>query len=99
MEIPVEYQVLIGTSIGGLVIFLIRYIRDYLKEQKGESQKLAITAIILGVLIIIPFLGAIGLILSIISFKIKKNKSLSRVAIIVNIISLLPWLGVLIFGS
>ena len=99
MEIPVEYQVLFGSSIAGLIIFIIRYIRDYLKEQKGESQKLAVISIILGVFIIVPFLGAIGLLLAIISFFTRKNKSMSKIAILVNILSILPWLAVLIFGT
>lgn len=99
MKIPVEYQVLIGASVGGLILFIISCIRDYLREQKGESQKLAIISIILGVLIIIPFLGVVGLLLAIISLFKKKNKALSKIAILINVLSLLPWLAVLIIGT
>ena len=98
MEIPVEYQVLIGTAVGGLILFIVRSIRDYLRETRGESQRMAIISIILGVLIIIPFISVIGLILAIISYTKKKNKALSKIAIAVNIAGMLPWLAVLIFG-
>ena len=100
IEIPVEYQIILGTLIGGLIIALFRFINSYRKESKnkGESPRLAIVALILGLLIIIPFASVLGLILALISLSIKKYKLLSKIALIVNLITLLPWIAVLIFG-
>ena len=73
VDIPVEYQIMLGTLIGGLIISLFRFINSYRKESKnnGESQRLAIVALVLGLLIIIPFASALGLLLAIISVSIK----------------------------
>ena len=101
IKIPLEYQIIMGSFIAGLIISLFHFINNYRKEskQEGESQRLAIIAIIFGVLIFIPFAGTIGLFLAIISLFIKKFKTLSKIAIVVNIIALLPWLAVLIFSA
>lgn len=100
-DIPIEYQVLIGSMIASLVITLVKLINDFRKEskQKGESQAIAITAIVIGLLIIIPFAGVPGLLLAGLSYYLKKTKTLSKIAIIVNLISLIPWIAVLIFGT
>jgi hypothetical protein len=87
--------------IAGLVISLVKFINDFRKEskQKGETQTLAITAIVIGFLIFIPFAGVPGLLLAVLSYYLKKMKSLSKIAIIVNLIFLTPWIAVLIFGT
>jgi len=99
MHIPTEYQVAIGSSIGMLVLMLIMWIKDYSKDKERESQHLAFISIIFGLIIIVPFLSIAGLLLAMVSLKIKKNKKLSKIALIVNIIATLPWLAVLIFGA
>ncbi len=99
MNIPLEYQVFIGSALAGLFLGLIRWIKDYRRNKDDEPQRLAFVSIIMGVLIIIPFISIIGLLLAIISFTIKKNKRLSKVAIVVNILGTLPWIAVMIFGS
>ena len=101
ISIPVEFQFLLGSLLVGLFISLLKFINAYRKESKleGESQKLAVAAIIIGLLIFIPFASAAGLLLAIISLSIKKFKSLSKIAIVVNVITLIPWLAVLIFGT
>lgn len=99
MNIPTEYQVLIGSLLAMLVLWLFRVINDYRRNKDDEPQRLAFISLIMGLIIIIPFLGAVGLVLALISLFIKKNKRLSKVALVVNTLSLLPWLAVVIFGA
>jgi hypothetical protein len=66
-----------------------------------EDQKLAKLSIIFGLSgILLAFLGSlIGLILGIISLKGKKLKHLSYIGISISILSLIPWLLVIILGG
>ena len=61
MNMPLEYQVLVGSALAGLFFVLIRWIKDYRKNKDREPQRLAFISIIMGVLIIIPFISIIGL--------------------------------------
>ncbi len=98
MAIPVEYQVLIGTAVGGLLITAYRFLKTQSLKDPEESQKISIIAIILGVLIIIPFLGVIGLAIALVALKKKKRKILPIIAFVINLIATLLWLAVIIFG-
>ncbi len=99
MKIPVEYQVFIGSSIVSLLFLLKQWIKDHKKNKDAEPQRLAVLSIILGLLIIVPFLSVLGLLLAIISVIIKKNKRLSKIAIVLNILTMLPWIAVVAFGA
>ncbi len=99
MNIPVEYQVFIGSAIATLLFGLIQWIKDYSNNKDKEPQRLAFISIILGLLIIVPFLSILGLLLAIISLVIKKNKRLSKVAVVLNILTMLPWIAVAVFGG
>lgn len=98
MNIPVEYQILFASSILTLLSILFKWVKDYRRNKPEEPQRLAIASIITGLIIIIPFLSLVGLVLGLIALFINKNKRLSKVAIVVNLITLLTWLAVLIFG-
>lgn len=97
-----EWQVAIGIGVGGLLVEIFRSYRQYVRISKddNEHQKLAKWSIIIGILGIISLgLGSIvGIILGFISMKNKKNKALSRIGIIVSILTLIPYILVLVLG-
>lgn len=97
------WQVIIGSAIGGVLISLYKLYRSYLQESKAhnENQRLAKWSVIFGLSgIILVFLGSIiGLIFGIISVRKNKYKALSKIGITLSILSVIPWLLVIIFGQ
>ena len=97
------WQITIGFSIGAVLLSLFGLYKSYLKESKehNEKQGMAKAAIIIGLSgIIFVFLGSIiGIILGLISMRGKKYKALSKIAIMISILTALPWLLVVIFGQ
>lgn len=97
------WQVIIGTGIGGLLFEIYRLYRFYLKESKenNENQRGAKTSIWLGISgLILPFVSsAAGLIVGFLSMRGKRYKTLSKIGIFVSLLTLLPWLLVLILGE
>lgn len=96
------WQVVIGTGIGGLLLTLWSIYRSYLRESKehNESQRMAKVAIVLSILGLFSIgLGSVlGILLGFISMRGKNFKALSKIAIVLGLITLVPWILVLIFG-
>jgi len=97
------WQVVIGSGIGGLLLAIYKYYKSYVLESKehNESQRMAKASIIIGLSgIILIFIGSIvGLVLGIISYRRKKFKALSVIGIMISVLTLLPWLMVLVLGK
>lgn len=97
------WQVVIGSGIGGALLSIYSLYKMYLTESKehNENQKMAKASIIFGLLgFILVFVGSIiGIILGIISMRGKKYKALSKIGIAVSILTMLPWLFIVLFGQ
>ncbi len=97
------WQVVIGLGIGGALISIYSLYKQYLKESKehNESQKLAKISILVGLSgIIIVFVGSvIGISLGVLSMRGKKYKALSKIGIMVSVLTALPWILVLVLGQ
>ena len=97
------WQVVIGSGIGGVLISIYSLYKNYLKESKehNEKQGMAKASILIGLSgIIFVFIGSIiGIILGIISMRGKQFKALSRIGIMVSILTMIPWLLVIILGK
>ncbi len=97
------WQIVIGSGIGGVLLSIYGLYKQYSNESKehNESQTMAKWSIFLGISgIIIAFLGsALGIILALISMKGKKYKALSKIGFAVSILTLLPWLLVVVLGE
>ena len=74
------WGVIYGSLIGGLILELIRLAKGHII--KKESKAYAITSIVCGFMIIIPFISIPGLVLGVISFRKTKWKKLSMTGII-----------------
>ena len=96
------WQIIIGSGIGGVLISIIGLYKSYMKESKehNESQRMAKASIIIGLLgIILVFVGSIvGIILGILSMRGKRYKALSKIGILVSILTMLPWILVVLLG-
>ncbi|MCF6185002.1 MAG: hypothetical protein L3J56_10370 [Bacteroidales bacterium] len=96
-------KVIIGFAIGSIILAIYKYYKAYVLESKesNESQKMAKASIIFGLSgIILIFIGSIiGIILGLISMRGKKYKALSIIGIMVSVLTLLPWLMILLFGA
>ena len=97
------WQIVIGSGISGVIISIYSLYKSYLKESKenNESQRMAKVSIVAGISgIILVFAGSVlGIILGIISMRGKKYKALSKIGIAVSILTMLPWLLVIILGQ
>ena len=97
------WQVAIGSGIGVAIYSVYQLYKQYLKEStaNNENQTLAKWSVILGLSgIVLIFAGSIiGLILGVISMRGKKFTALSKIGIICSVLTLIPWLLVLIFGQ
>jgi len=97
------WQIIIGSGIGGTLISIYSLYKAYLKEstENNENQRLAKLSILTGLSgIILVFIGSIaGIILGIISMKGKKYKALSKIGIMISILTMLPWLLVIVLGQ
>lgn len=97
------WQVLIGIVIASAIISIFRLYKIYVREsmKSGENQKLAKWSIFFGIsgIILVGLGSLLAIILGIISMKGKKHKSLSKIGIILGILSFLPWLMVWMFGQ
>ncbi len=96
------WQVILGIGIASVLISIFSLYKSYLKESKesGESQKMAKWSIFFGISgIILVGLGSfIAIILGLISMKGKKHKALSKIGIMLGILTLLPWIMVIVAG-
>jgi ABC-type methionine transport system permease subunit len=97
------WQVVIGSGIGGALLSIFGLYKSYLKESKenNEKQGMAKASILVGLSgIIFVFIGSIvGIILAIISMQGKKYKALSKIGLVVSILTALPWILVIILGQ
>lgn len=97
------WQIIIGTAIGGALVNIFWFFKQYLKESKesGEKQTLAVWAIVLGLagIVTLGITSIIGLILALVSMREKKHKALSIVGLTVSVLTLLPWLAVIVLGE
>ena len=97
------WQVFIGSAIGGLLITIYGIYKSFAEDsiRDNESQTMAKWSIIFGFsgLILIGVGSIIGLILGFKSKKDKKHKALSYIGIFLSILTMLPWIAVLIFGT
>lgn len=97
-----SWKVIIGISAAGAILSIFRLYKSYLKESKdsGESQRLAKWSVFFGISgIILVGLGSfLAILLGFISMKGKKHKALSKIGIVLGILTLLPWIAVIIFG-
>jgi Na+/proline symporter len=96
------WQVVIGSGIGGLIFTIYGLYKSYLQESKehNESQRLAKLSIIFGLSgLILVFVGSIiGLILGFVGMKGKKHKALFKIGIVISILTMLPWILVILLG-
>lgn len=96
------WQIVIGSGIGGALLSIYSLYKMYVNESKenNENQKMAKASIIFGLLgFILVFVGSIiGIVLGIISMRGKKYKALSKIGIVVSILTMLPWLLVIVLG-
>ena len=90
------WGVIYGSLIGGLLLELYRLAKAH--RVNWESKGYAITSIVLGLMVIIPFISVPGLVLGIISFRKTKWKKLSLTGIILCFIVSLFY-GLIIFGK
>ena len=97
------WQIVIGSGIGGALLSIYSLYKSYVAESKqhNESQKMAKASIIIGLLgIIFVFIGSIiGIVLGLLSMRGKKYKALSKIGIVVSILTMLPWLLVIVLGE
>ena len=77
--------------------------KSYVKQSKenNEKQRLAQASVIAGLSgIILIFIGSItGIVLGVISMKGKKYKALSKIGIMISILTMLPWILVVLLGQ
>ena len=103
MQIDPFWTVTLGTLIGGVILAIYRFYKDYISESKkdGESQKMAVVSVILGAsgILLFGITSIIGFILGIIVVIRKKNKALGKIGMVVSLLTLMPWLMVIIFGA
>jgi len=96
------WQVVIGTAIGGALVNIFWFFKQYLKESKesDEKQTLAIWSIVLGLagIVTLGITSIIGLALALVSMRGKKHKALSIIGLTVSVLTMLPWLAVIVFG-
>lgn len=97
------WAVVIGTSIGIIVITIYGLLKNYLSEckQDNESQKLAMSSMILSFsgIILFGITSLIGIILGIVALKrLNKHKALAIIGIALGFITISFWLFVIIFG-
>jgi len=97
------WQIVIGSGIGGALLSIYSFYKLYLKEsnENNENQKMAKASIIIGLSgIILVFVGSIlGILLGIVSMRGKKYKALSKIGIMVSVLTMLPWLLVIVLGK
>jgi|GEM_PF-2795410 len=96
------WQVVIGSAIGGLLLNLYWFYKQYVREirKSNEKQTMATWSIIVGLtgIVTLGITSIIGLILAIMSMRGKTHKALSIIGITVSTLTMLPWLVVIIFG-
>jgi uncharacterized membrane protein len=96
------WQVAIGVAVGGVLIEIYLLYKQYVRNSKlsGESQKMAKWSVIFGILGLFSFaIGSfIGIILGIASLRKYKSKALSKIGIFVGILTLIPYVLVIVFG-
>lgn len=96
------WQVIIGACIGGLLLNIFMLYKQYVQEstESGESQKLASWSIIIGLsgLIFFGITSVIGIIFALISMRGKKHRALSKIGLYVSVLTMLPWIVVIILG-
>ena len=92
------WGIVIGTAVGGLLLEIWRTYKFYKNEKSpDESQALAVTSILMGLLIVIPFLSVLGLIIGIIAYRKKKFKRFAVIGIWINsIVCMLTFIIILI---
>lgn len=97
------WQVVIGTAIGGALLNIYWLFKHYVQQSKAsnESQTMAIWAIVAGLMGIITFgiTSIVGLILAVISMRGKKFKALSITGLVISVLTMAPWIAVIIFGA
>lgn len=103
MQKDTVWQIIIGFCIGGALVSIYSLYKSHLKESREnyEKQGLAKASIIAGLSgLIFIFAGSIvGIVLGMISMKGKKYRALSKIGIAVSILTMLPWLLVLMLGA
>ncbi len=91
-----EWGVIIGLGIGGIIreLYLLLKVStsDDNDEQRG-GKKTAITSIVLGLLVIIPFVSVFGLIFGIYSFRKGGYKKLAIFGIILSLLASILWIA------
>jgi hypothetical protein len=97
------WQIVIGTALGGAILNIFWFLKQYLRESKesDEKQTMAIWSIAAGLTGIITFgiTSIIGLILSLTSMRGRKHKALSVIGLTISLLTMLPWLVVMVFGE
>lgn len=86
-----------------MILNLYWLYKNYKKESKknDEKQTLATISIVIGLTGIVTFgIGSVlCIILALISMSGKKYKALSKIGVFVSILTMLPWVAVMIFGA
>jgi len=90
-----EWGVIIGLGIGGIIreLYLLFKVSTTDEDQKTKGGKgTAITSILLGLLVIVPFLSLIGLIFGIYSYRKGGYKKLAIIGIVLSSIASVLWI-------
>ena len=97
------WQVVIGTAIASLLITLYGLYRSYVRESKkhGEKQGLAKISIFLGLsgIILVGVGSLLGITFGFISMRGKHYRALSKLGIVISILTFIPWVLVYFFGQ
>lgn len=97
-----SWQVIIGSGIGVLLLTIFGFYRAYSRESQehNEKQGMAKASILFGLsgLLLVGVGSLIGIILGFLSMHGKQYKALSKIGILISILTLLPWVLILILG-
>ena len=97
------WQIVIGTGIGGVLCSIYSLYKQYMQESKtnNEKQTLAIWSIMIGLSgILLAFIGSIlGIILALLSMRGKNHRALSKIGLLISMLTLLPWFLVVFIGT
>ena len=97
------WQVVLGSAAGGLILNIYWFYKQYVsdREASNEKQTMAIWSIVIGLtgIVTIGVTSIIGIILAILSMHGKSYRALSIIGLSVSVLTLLPWLSVIVFGA
>lgn len=96
------WQVVIGSAIGGLILNIYWFYKQYVAEceESNEKQTMATWSVFLGLagIVTLGVTSIIGVILALASMRGKKHRALSIIGLSICILTIIPWVAVIVFG-